>query len=228
MKYTVLMGALLGLAILFISAQANASEGGPELKHPNISMDRKTLQKGVEVFTEICMGCHSAKYITYRELMDYPEIGLSREAVDELRGENALLTGLITELSPEDAKVSYGKVPPDLSVITRSRAGPDYVYSLMLGFGHDPDGRIPDGHYNTYFPGRNIAMPDPLSWLDHDQEDEADLKEQARTVSSFLAFIAEPHQLQRQAIGRWVILFLVLLTIVLYALKREVWKDIKH
>lgn len=228
MKYTVLMGALLGLAILFISAQANASEGGPELKHPNISMDRKTLQKGVEVFTEICMGCHSAKYITYRELMDYPEIGLSREAVDELRGENALLTGLITELSPEDAKVSYGKVPPDLSVITRSRAGPDYVYSLMLGFGHDPDGRIPDGHYNTYFPGRNIAMPDPLSWLDHDQEDEADLKEQARTVSSFLAFIAEPHQLQRQAIGRWVILFLVLLSIVLYALKREVWKDIKH
>ncbi len=228
MKHTVLTGALLGLAIFSMFTQANASEGGLELKHPNISMDRETLQKGVEVFTEICMGCHSAKYITYRELMDYPEIGLSREAVDDLRGENSLLTGLITELSPEDAKVSYGKVPPDLSVITRSRAGADYVYSLMVGFESDPEGRIPDGHYNIYFPGHNISMPDPLSWLDHDQEDEEELKEQARTVSSFLAFIAEPHQLQRQSIGRWVMIFLVLLTIVLYALKREIWKDIKH
>jgi len=228
MKHTVLLGALLGFVTFSLSMQAHASEEGPELLQPNISLDRGTLQKGVEVFTETCMGCHSAKYITYRDLMDYPEIGLSREAVDDLRGENSLLSGLITELSPEDAKVSYGKVPPDLSVITRSREGPDYVYSLLVGFEHDPDGRIPDGHYNTYFPGHNIAMPDPMSWLDHDPEDEADLKEQARTVSSFLAFIGEPHQIQRQNIGRWVMIFLALLTIVLYALKREVWKDIKH
>jgi len=228
MKPDIFLGVLLGLITFSLPMPSHASEEGPELKQPNISMDRATLQKGVEVFTETCMGCHSAKYITYRDLMDYPEIGLPREKVDDLRGENSLLTGLITELSPEDAKVSYGKVPPDLSVITRSREGPDYVYSLLTGFEHDPNGRIPDGHYNTYFPGHNIAMPDPLSWLGHDQEDEEDLKEQARTVSSFLAFIGEPHQLQRQAIGRWVMIFLVLLTIVLYALKREVWKDIKH
>jgi len=228
MKPAILLGALLGLVTFFTSMPIYASEEGPELKHPNISMDRKTLQKGVGVFAETCMGCHSAKYITYRDLMDYPEIGLSREAVDDLRGENSLLSGLITELSPEDAKVSYGKVPPDLSVITRSREGPDYIYSLLVGFEHDPDGRIPDGHYNVYFPGRNIAMPDPLSWLDHEPEDENDLKEQARTVSSFLAFIGEPHQIQRQKIGLWVMIFLVLLTIVLYALKREIWKDVKH
>lgn len=229
MRHTVLWGALLGLVIFSISMQAHASEGGPKPKHPKISMDRATLQKGVGVFTEICMGCHSAKYVTYLDLMNYPEIGLSRKEVDDLRGAKPLPSGLITELSPEDAKVSYGKVPPDLSVITRSReGGPDYVYSLLTGYGHDPDKRIPDGHYNIYFPGRNIAMPDPLSWLDHDQEDEKDLKEKARTVASFLAFIADPHQLQRRAIGRWVVIFLVLLTIVLYALKREVWKDVKH
>ncbi|GMQ99644.1 MAG: cytochrome c1 [Zetaproteobacteria bacterium] len=228
MKPAVLLGALLGLFTLFASIPTYASEEGPELKQPNISMDRATLQRGVVVFTETCMGCHSAKYITYRDLIDYPEIGLSREAVDDLRGENSLLSGLITELSPEDAKVSYGTVPPDLSLITRSREGPDYVYSLLTGFEHDPDGRIPDGHYNVYFPGRNIAMPDPLSWLDHEPEDEEDLKEQARTVSSFLAFIGEPHQIQRKKIGLWVMIFLVLFTIVLYALKREVWKDIKH
>jgi len=228
MKPAVLLVVLLGLVSVSVFMPVYASEDGPELKHPKISMDRETLQKGVEVFADTCMGCHSAKYMTYRDLMDYPEIGLSREAVDELRGEKSLLSGLITELSPADAKMSYGKVPPDLSVITRSREGPDYVYSLLTGFEHDPDGRIPDGHYNIYFPGHNIAMPDPLSWLGHDPEDEADLKEQARVVSSFLAFIGEPHQIQRQHIGLWVMLFLVLFTIVLYALKREVWKDIKH
>lgn len=228
MRYVAGLIALFSAFLLSGPAQAYASEEGIELRHADISMDKQTLQKGVEVFTDTCMGCHSAKYVTYRDLMDYPDIGLTREQVDELRGEKSLLSGLITDLEPEDAKVSYGKVPPDLSVITRSREGAEYVYSILTGFAHDPDGRIPDGHYNTYFPGHNIAMPDPLSWLDHDAEDEADLKEQARTVASFLAYIGEPHQLERQRLGRWVILFLVLLTIVLYALKREIWKDIKH
>jgi len=228
MKHAILPGALLGLVTLFAPMPVYASEEGPELKQPNISQDRATLRKGVEVFTETCMGCHSAKYMTYHDLIVYPEIGLSRKAVDALRGENSLLSGLITELSPKDANVSFGTVPPDLSLITRSREGPDYVYSILTGFAHDPDGRIPDGHYNIYFPSHNIAMPDPLSWLGHDKEDEADLKEQARAVASFLAFIAEPHQIQRKKIGLWVMIFLVLFTIVLYALKREVWKDIKH
>jgi len=219
---------IAGMIIFFTGLQAFASEDGIQMKHADITMDRDTLRRGLTVFTETCMGCHSAKYVTYRDLMDYPELGLSREDVDDLRGERSMLSGLFTELAPEDAKVSYGKMPPDLSVITRARPGPDYTYSLLIGFAHDPDGRIPDGHYNIYFPGHNIAMPDPLSWLDHDMEEEKELKEQARTVSSFLAFIGEPHQQQRKRMGVWVLAFLVILTTVLYALKREVWSDIKH
>ncbi len=219
---------LLGVIFFYVPLPVSASEDEIELKHANIVMDQPTLRKGLDVFTETCMGCHSAKYITYRNLMDYPEIGLSRKEVDELRGENSLLSGLLTELEPEDAKVSYGKVPPDLSVISRSREGPDYIYSILTGFEHDPDRRIPDGHYNVYYPIHNIAMPDPLSWLDHDPEDEADIKEQARTVASFLAFIGDPHQQQRKRLGIWVLAFLVIFTAVLYALKREVWKDVKH
>jgi len=228
MKPFVWSALMLGVIFFYASLPASASEEETELKHANIVMDQATLRRGLEVFTETCMGCHSAKYITYRDLMDYPEIGLSRKNVDELRGENSLLSGLLTELEPEDAKVSYGKVPPDLSVISRSREGPDYIYSILTGFEHDPGKRIPDGHYNVYFPSHNIAMPDPLSWLDHDPEDEADIKEQARTVASFLAFIGEPHQLQRKRLGIWVLAFLVIFTVVLYALKREVWKDVKH
>ncbi len=219
---------IVGMIIFFTGLPAFASEDGIKLKHTDITMDRDTLRRGLAVFTETCMGCHSAKYVTYRDLMDYPELGLSREDVDDLRGERSMLSGLFTELAPEDAKVSYGKMPPDLSVITRARPGPDYIYSLLIGFAHDPDGRIPDGHYNIYFPGHNIAMPDPLSWLDHDMQDEKELEEQARTVSSFMAFIGEPHQQQRKRMGVWVLAFLVILTAVLYALKREVWSDIKH
>jgi len=219
----------LSLMLLALSLPGYASEEGAQLKHAGISLDQDTLRKGLNVFSETCMSCHSAKYITYRDLMDYPEIGLSRPNVDELRGGKPLLSGLITDLAPADAKAAYGKVPPDLSVIARAReGGGDYIYSILTGFAHDPKGRIPDGNYNLYFPGNNIAMPDPLSWFDHDKADEADLKEQARQVASFLVFIGDPHQKERLALGRWVILFLILLTSVLYALKREVWNGIKH
>jgi len=208
MRIAIAAGAILGI-LLSMTPQPAAAEGTLPLKHPHITTDKKTLQEGLHVFVNVCMGCHSAKYVTYGDLMRYPQIGLTRKQVDAIRGSKSLLAGLTTDLSPADAKMSYGKVPPDLSVITLSRQGPDYVYSILTGFAHDPSGHIPDGNYNRYFPGNNIAMPDPLGWF-------------------FLAFVAEPHQLQRRSIGRWVIAFLVLLTLVLWLLKREVWKDVKH
>ena len=220
---------LLGLAGMIPVEMAQASEGSVTLKKVNVSMDRKTLQKGVEIVADVCNGCHSLKYVTYRDLMDYPEIGLTREQVDDLRGERSLNSGMITSLRPEDAKISYGKVPPDLSVIARARrGGAAYIYSILTGYAHDEHGRVPDGNYNLYFPGNNIAMPDPLSWLDHDPEDTADIEEQARAVASLLAFVGDPHQLERQRIGYFVLGFLVLITIVAYLLKREVWRDVKH
>lgn len=219
---------LLPLLALMLLPPAGMAETPVALKHAHVSMDHDTLRRGLQVFTDTCMGCHSAKYVTYRDLMDYPELALTREEVDDLRGDRSLLSGMSTDLAPEDAKISYGKVPPDLSVISRSRAGPDYIYSILTGFAHDPEGRIPDGHYNVYFPGHNIAMPDPLSWFNHDPQDEQEIEQQAQDVASFLAFIGEPHQLQRERMGKWVLGFLIVLTIVLYALKREVWRDIRH
>lgn len=230
MRNALTVGAILGI-ILVITPFPAFAEGTAPLKHAHITMDRKTLREGLNIFVNICMGCHSAKYVTYADLMHYPEIGLTHKQVDAIRGSKSLLASLTTDLTPADAKMSYGKVPPDLSVITLARGergGADYVYSILTGFQHDPSGRIPDGHYNLYFPGNNIAMPDPLSWFDHDPKDTKKIEEQARSVSSFLAFIAEPHQVQRRTLGRYVIAFLVLLTVVLWLLKREVWKDVKH
>ena len=215
------------LMLMLAPAMASAS-GGVAVKHTDITFDQETLRAGLQVFTDVCMGCHAAKYVTYRNLMDYPEIGLTREEVDELRGDKTLMSGLITELSPEDAAESYGKVPPDLSLIARARrGGAEYTYSILTGYVEDPEGKVEDGNYNAYYPGNRIAMPDPLAWLGHDADETADLEEQARSVSSFLAFIGDPHQLERKRLGRWVMGFLVLLTFVLWMLKKEVWKDVK-
>ncbi len=227
MMKTMRLSLIAGL-LLLAPVMASASGGGATLKHADITFDNETLRKGLAVFTDVCMGCHAAKYISYRNLMDYPELGLSREEVDELRGDRALLDGLKTELAPEDAAESYGKVPPDLSLIARGRrGGGNYIYSILTGYESDPHGKVEDGNYNIYFPGNRIAMPDPLAWMDHDESETADLEEQARAVSSFLVFIGDPHQLERKRLGRWVMGFLVLLTFVLWLLKKEVWKDVK-
>jgi len=218
-----LAGSLLSFQAVSIAGESVA------LKNAHISLDKKTLKKGLEVFTDVCMGCHSARYLTYRDLMDYPELAVSRSDVDDLREDKPLTASLTSALTPADALQNYGIVPPDLSVMAKAREdGGNYIYSLLTGFEHDPKGRIPDGNYNVYFPGHRIAMMDPLSWLDHDKSDEADIKDQARSVASFLVFISDPHQLERKAIGGWVMGFLVLLTFVLWLLKRAVWRDVEH
>ncbi len=229
MKLKHTMAALAAAGLMAWSAPVMANEGhGVALKHAEIDVtDQAQLRRGLTVFTDVCMGCHSAKYITYKSLMDYPELALTREQVDELRGDKPLTSGLITDLAPEDAKVSYGKVPPDLSLMANARrGGADYIYSILTGFEHDPEGKIPDGNYNLYFPGNRIAMPDPLGWLDHDEADTAQLEKDAQDVAAFLAFIADPHQNERRALGVWVVGFFLLLTIVLYLLKKEVWRDV--
>lgn len=230
MKMTKFVMAAVAAMVMGFSSQAVASGGGAALEHANIDVtDQEQIRRGLTVFTDVCMGCHSAKYLTYRGLMAYPEIGLTREAVDELRGEKSLMSGMISDLSIEDAIVSYGKAPPDLSLIVPGRrGGADYVYSLLTGYESDHEGKVPDGNWNKVFPGNRIAMPDPLSWLGHDEGETAELKQQAEDVAAFLAFIGDPHQNERRAIGCWVMGFLLLLTLVLWRLKVEVWKDIKH
>lgn len=226
-KYLLLAGVV---STLLFSAPAMASGGDAALQHAEIDVtDQKQIQRGLMVFTDICMGCHSAKYVTYRGLMDYPEIGLTRIEVDGLRGEKSLLSGLVSDLSVEDAIISYGVAPPDLSLIVPGRrGGADYIYSLLVSYVHDPDNKVPEGNYNAVFPGNRTAMPDPLSWLEHDESETAELKQQANDVAAFLAFIADPHQNERREIGFWVMCFLILLTLVLWRLKVEVWKDVKH
>lgn len=231
MKMNRIFISLCAVAVLAGSVTVYASSSdSPPLRHADIDVsDNEQIRRGLAIFTDVCMGCHSAKFVTYQNLLSYPEIGLSREEVDGLRDEKSLLDGMVTSLGVEEAEMSYGKMPPDLSLIVPGRrGGADYIYSLLTGYEQDPEEKIPDGDYNIYFPGKRIAMPDPLSWLDREVADTPDLEQQARDVSAFLAFVADPHQNERHRIGYWVMAFLLLLTWVLWRLKVEVWKDVKH
>ncbi|MDQ6984585.1 MAG: cytochrome c1 [Ghiorsea sp.] len=228
MKLNTILLSLAATGMLISSNVVFAAGASVTLKHATVDVtNQEQLLRGLTVFTDVCMGCHSAKYITYKGLMDYPELGVNRELADELRGENSLMSGLVTELSPEDAIESFGKIPPDLSlVVPGRRGGVNYIYSLLTGYAHDPAERVPEGNYNLYFPGNSTAMSDPLAWLDHEDDETAELEQQANDVTAFLAFVADPHQNTRRSMGKYVIGFLILLTLVLFLLKKEIWKDV--
>ena len=147
------------------------------------------------------------------------------------------------------AAANGGKAPPDLSLITKARAqggdsvikvsmknpggftiGADYVYALLTGYGHAPEGvEVPDGgNYNPYFPGGIIAMAALLAedGVEFSDGTKATVQQMAHDVSMFLAWTAEPELEARKRLGIKVMLFLLVLTGLLYALKRKIWSDI--
>ncbi len=224
------MAWMLALVLAGIGVAQASEADAPALPDVEIPMDAATLKKGLMVFTSNCQTCHGLRYLQYRHLREYREVlGLTDAEIQELQGDHDKMETFKPMTPPEAAKEMFGLAPPDLSLITRARkGGARYVYALLTGYAHDPKGKVPDGNYNLYFPGHRIAMPDPLGWLDHDPAQTKELEEQARAVAAFLAFVGDPHQLERRAIGKWVLGFLVLLTIVFYLLYRETWKDIHN
>jgi ubiquinol-cytochrome c reductase cytochrome c1 subunit len=126
-----------------------------------------------------------------------------------------------------------GALPPDLSVIVKAReGGPDYVHAILNGYGDPPPGmKIGDGlYYNRYFPGHQIAMPQPL----HDDQvtyadgTKSSIEQMSRDVVTFLTYIANPEMEQRKRTGVKIVIFLALLTCVTYAVKRKIWSDVHH
>jgi len=124
-----------------------------------------------------------------------------------------------------------GALPPDFSLIVKARPGhSDYLYSLLTGYSDPPaDVTLGDGmSYNPYFPGHQIAMAPPLSddAVEYADGTQATVDQMTRDVVSFLAWAGDPYMEQRRALGVKVVLFLVILTLLLYAAKRKVWADL--
>ncbi|MFC4272853.1 cytochrome c1 [Sneathiella chungangensis] len=209
--------------------------------------DRAAAQRGLQVYREVCAGCHGLGLVAFRTLAD---LGFSEEEIKALAAESEFVDGpdgdgemFERPGKPSDkfpspfpneqaARASNGGAyPPDLSLITKARAhGDDYLYSLLTGYTDVPaDFTLAEGmNYNAYFAGHQIAMPSPLSddAVEYADGTPATVDQMAKDVTVFLAWAAEPKLEQRKSVGLKVILFLLILAAVFYAVKRKVWSDL--
>jgi ubiquinol-cytochrome c reductase cytochrome c1 subunit len=186
------------------------------LENARVDTSLPTVERGVEDVMNNCHSCHTLKYIRFRDLAKF---GIDRKKIDEWRGDQPLDAPLASLMSDEAAMQSFGLVPPDLSLMTKAReGGADYVYSYLLGYYSTPDGET----RNRIFPA--TKMPDPLgisTATDHAQREE--IKKTAHDIVSFLSWAADPHEKERYRLGYYVIGYLVILTVLLFFVKNQIW-----
>ena len=242
-------------ALLAVPALAFAATADVRLdRAPAKDGDLISLQNGAHTYVNYCLGCHGLGYMRYNRLRD---LGLTEQQIkDNLILTGAKVGDLMTvAASPKDAKEWFGAPPPDLSVIARSRAsgagsGADWLYTYLRGFYRDAS--RPTGWNNTVFP--NVGMPHVLYQLQGDQALKVEKrtlpsghKEKAqkltlekpgklspldydRTVAdlvNFLVYVGEPARQSRVTLGIYVLMFLGVLFVLAYALKKEYWKDVR-
>ena len=185
-------------------------------------MDTASLQNGAKLFMNYCSGCHAISFMRYNRIGK--DLGLS----DDLVKKNLMFAGnktgeAITTAMPEDAAESwFGGTPPDLSLVARSK-GTDWIYTYLRGFYKD-DSRI-FGVNNKVL--ANASMPDAL-WSLREAQSETEFNNSVRDITNFLDYVGEPAKLIRLRLGKWVLLFLGVLFVLTYLLKKEYWKDVKY
>ena len=209
------------------------------------TFDRGAPQRGFQVFEEVCAACHSLRYIAFRNLV---EIGFTEEEAKAIAAqyevedgpddEGAMFTrpARLADYCPstfandnEARAANGGALPPDLSLIVKAReGGADYIHALMIGYEDEaPAGvEMADGmSYNRYFGGHQIAMPPPLydEAVEYADGTPATLDQYARDVTAFLAWTAEPELEERKQTGLKVLIFVFILTAVLFVIYRRVW-----
>ena len=263
---------LVGLAFAFVlllsffgEAVSTAHDGLPKSaersfhEHPKAlslasdgafgKFDPQQLQRGFQVYKEVCANCHALKYVAFRDLK---QLGYNDDEVKAIAkgfkvphynpatGEVKTADGVPTDHFPPVVYGGQGS-PPDLSLITKARhGGPAYVYSLLTGYADQPaellkqfpDAKTPDGlHYNPYFANLNIAMPPPLvseGQVSYKDGTKATVDQMAQDVAAFLVWTAEPNLAQRHEKGWPVVLFLMCASVLAYMAYRNVWRDKKH
>tara|TARA_Y100001970_G_scaffold293432_1_gene440159 strand:+ start:4538 stop:5320 length:783 start_codon:yes stop_codon:yes gene_type:complete len=212
--------------------------------------DRASLQRGYQVYNEVCASCHSMRLLSYRNLGEEggPEFSIEQvkaiaanfEVEDGPNDDGEMFT---RPARPSDKFVSPypnvkaaaaangGAYPPDMSVLVKSRkGGADYIYSILMGYEDPPEGfNLEDGvYYNKFMEGKKIKMSNPLSdgvvtYSDGTKATEAQM---AKDVTTFLTWAAEPHLEARHKTGVRVIIFLIIFTVLVYLSMRRLWSRI--
>jgi ubiquinol-cytochrome c reductase cytochrome c1 subunit len=234
------------LALLLFAIAVDAAEAPVRLEPVRIDLhDQESLQRGARIFVNFCLSCHSAAYMRYGRMGH--DLGIDEELLKKsLMFASDQAGSLMTvAMSPDHAKQWFGGVPPDLTVVTRSR-GPEWVYNYMRSFYRDE--KSPTGWNNTVFP--DVAMPHALyGWQGSQRalfEKTADgipvfmrfELQQPGTMSAkdydkamgdltnFLVYLGEPAKLVRYRIGAYVLIFLAVFVFFAYLLKRDYWSEV--
>ena len=244
--------ALAGAAALTMGAAQAADE--PQLpdskwsfEGPFGTYDRAELQRGFQVYHDVCSTCHPVTHLSYRNLA---EIGFSAEEVKAIAAQAQVTDGpndagemfqrpgrpsdpIVRPFANDNAAraANNGALPPDLSLITKAReGGPHYVFKVLTGYRDAPaDVKMGQGmQYNVEFPGHQIAMPPPLAddSVTFTDGTKAVLPEEAHDVVAFLSWAAEPNLEARHHMGAKVLAYLVIATILFYAVKRRIWAKV--
>ena len=211
------------------------------------TFDRGALQRGYQVYSEVCSGCHSMKLLYYRDLID---IGFSEDQVKAIASEFTVIDGPNDEgemferdARPADRFVSpylndnearannNGAYPPDLSVITKAKKdGANYIYNLLLGYKDPPaDMEVGEGmYYNIWMEGNQIAMPQPIydESVDYADGTNNSAEQIAEDLVVFLTWAAEPELEVRKNLGIKVILFFIILGFIIFLAKNRLWREV--
>lgn len=278
--------AALALAggMALASAPALAAGAGPNIEKQDWSFagvfghyDRAQLQRGFQVYKEVCSACHGMRLLSYRNLSQTGGPEFSEDQVKAISADYITIDGPDEDgemferaalpkdrfASPyrnvqESRAANGGAYPPDLSLIAKARnayqetsfgpmkwatdivtgyqeGGPDYIYALLTGY--PEDGEAPEGfelgdgmNYNAAYPGHQIAMAQPIyeDGVEYRDGTSATVSQQSKDVAAFLMWAAEPTLEERKRLGIRVMLYLIILSVLLYLAKRSVWARLHH
>ena len=211
------------------------------------TFDRASLQRGYQVYQEVCSGCHSVQHLSYRNLSEKggPEFSIDEakalaaqfEVEDgpnsdgEMFMRPARLSDKFVKPYPNveaSTAANGGAYPPDMSVLAKARAGgADYIYSLLMGYEEAPaDFDLDDGvYYNKYMPGNKIKMSEPISdgIVEYSDGTETTKAQISKDVTAFLVWASEPHLESQHRMGFKTIIYLIILITLVYMSKKKVW-----
>lgn len=247
------LSALTALALSAGAAMAAGDEGHVHdvdfsFEGPFGTYDQNQLQRGLQIYTEVCSACHGLQHVPIRTLSDE---GGPHLPEDQVRAYATQFDIYDADLDDDRARIPADFFPssslsnaPDLSLMAKARAGfhgpmgtgisqfvngiggPEYIASILTGYtGEEKEQAGTTFYENTAFPGGWIAMAPPLYGEDVEFADghSNELHHEAEDVASFLMWTAEPKMMARKQAGFVAVTFLFLLTVLLYLTNKKLW-----
>ena len=249
-----LIKIIIFFLIFFMTSSAFSEEKKVDFIETNWSFngifgtfDRASLQRGYQVYQEVCAGCHSVQQLSYRNLSEEggPEFSIEEakaiasqfEIEDgpnsdgEMFMRSARLSDKFVKPYPNveaSTAANGGAYPPDMSVLAKARVGgADYIYSLLVGYEETPAGfELDDGvYYNKYMAGNKIKMSAPISdgIVEYSDGTQTTTSQIAKDVTTFLVWASEPHLESQHRMGFKAMIYLIILITLVYMSKQKVW-----